>query len=1162
MDGCTAATYIAYAFSDVATIYPITPVAEMGEIADKWNIAGLRNLMGAPMQVREMESELGAAGATHGALAAGALATTFTASQGLMLMIPNMYKISGELLPAVFHVGCRSLATHALSIFGDHQDVMACRATGFAMLSSASVQETHDLAIVAHIAAIRGSVPVLHFFDGWRTSNEIATIDVASFDELAPLLPRREIAEFRRRAMNPEHPDLRGSAQNWDVYFQNREAANRYYDALPAIVQKAMDDVSALTGRKYRLFDYVGAPDAEDVIISMGSSAEVAELTADYLNARGGKYGTVKVRLYRPFDAKALLDVLPPTVKRIAVLDRTKEPGSEGEPLYLDVVAAVHASGRDIKVVGGRYGLSSKAFDPTMVKAVYDNLAAQEPVTSFTVGIDDDVTRRSLKTGPQLTISHPGTTAAIFYGMGSDGTVGATKTGAHIISEAAGLYSQAYFEYSAKKSGGFTISQLRFGPNPVKHEYSIESADYIACNKSAYASRFELVDNLAEGGTFVLNSSWSAADMDTRLPASLRRAIAAKKARFYNIDALAIASQHDLGVRINMIMLAVFFKLRQIIPYPDALDALEKYISKLYMHEGGKVVANNIAALRSVEGAITEIDYPQSWASAADTATADTGADVPEFVEKVARPCLHLEGDSLPVSAFSPDGVLPLGTTAYEKRTIADMIPQWDPSKCVECTECSLVCAHASIRPFLLDKAEKDAAPAAFVTKDAHGKALAGLQYRIQVYPQDCTGCGSCAVICPGHALTMVPIDTRLAEDVPILGYATGHVSIKDNLVPRDTINGSQYFEPMLQFSGACAGCGETPYVKLLTQLMGERMIIANATGCSSIWGANYPSVAYCTNRHGLGPAWGNSLFEDNAEYGYGIAVAVAHRREYLASLAAKAVADPSTSAAVKDALSQWLDSRADAAASAVNGAAAIAALKAAPDSPGATDMLTHSDMFAKKSVWAIGGDGWAYDIGFGGLDHVLAQNVDINILVMDTECYSNTGGQTSKATPLSAMAKYSADGKRTYKKDLGRMLMTYPDTYVASVSLGANYQQTIDALVEADAHPGPSIVIAYCPCINHGIRAGMSHSIVEQREAVLCGYWPLYRRDPAKNPALTVDCATPDGKLLTFINGEDRYADLRMTDKAAADTLQPRLEAHCDTVHDILVYNSKWTGK
>ncbi|MCM1111349.1 MAG: pyruvate:ferredoxin (flavodoxin) oxidoreductase [Clostridium sp.] len=1158
MDGCTAAAYVAYAFSEVATIYPITPIASMGETADKWHASGLRNLLGATMEVREMESELGAAGATHGALCGGALATTFTSSQGLMLMIPNMYKIAGELLPAVFHVGCRSLATHALSIFGDHQDVMACRATGFAMLASASVQETHDLAVVAHRAAIRGRVPVLHFFDGWRTSNETATIEVASFDELAPLLPAGEIAGFRSRAMNPEHPSLRGSAQNWDVYFQNTEARNRFYDSFPSVVQEAMDRVNALTGRDYHLVDYVGAPDAEDLIVSIGSSTDVIEYTIGHLNkSEGRRLGLVKIRLYRPFPVDAFIAALPATTRRIAVLDRTKEPGSTGEPLLLDVIAAVRRSGRDIAVIGGRYGLGSKNFDPTMVRAVYDNLASAKPIGDFTVGIDDDVTGRSLPLGEKLIIPAEGVTSSVFYGMGSDGTVGATRVAAQIIGDAAGLRSQAYFEYSAKKSGGYTVCQLRFGRERLEQAYQIESADYIGCNKSSYVGRFDLAANLAPGGVFVVNSPWKADEFDSRLPGSLKRRIAECSARVCNIDAGSIARANGLGVRINMIMLAVFFKLRQIIPFDKALTQLEQYITKLYAHEGGEVVARNIAAVRAAAAAVVEIGYDrEAWLKATDAPAADD-TSLPDFVRKIARPCNELKGDSLPVSLFAPDGMMPMGTTAYEKRRIADFVPKWDPDKCVECTQCSLVCAHAAIRPYVADATELAGAPAGFAVRDASGKGLGGMKYRIQVYPADCTGCASCATICPGHALTMSSIAGELAPQSAMLAFAQKNIPVRDGLLPRTTVRGSQMCEPMLEFSGACAGCGETPYVKLLTQLMGERMIIANATGCSSIWGANFPSNAYCTNRRGQGPAWGNSLFEDNAEYGFGIATAIAARRSRLAEIVREAAADSATPAEVATAMNRWLDNMGDPVASATSGTALTDLLRKNPDVLNSAEILAAEDLLAKKSVWVIGGDGWAYDIGFAGLDHVMSENIDLNILVMDTECYSNTGGQMSKATPLGAVAKYASDGKRTYKKDLGRMMMTYPGVYVASVSLGANPQQVIDAMVAADRHPGTSIVIAYCPCINHGIRTGMSHSIVEEREAVLSGYWPIYRRDPAATPALTVDCAAPDGSLIGFINGEDRYADLRMNDPAAASTLQPELEARCDAVHDLLVYNA-----
>lgn len=1162
VDGCTAATYVAYAFSEVATIYPITPIASMGETADKWNNSGVKNLLGSPMQVREMESELGAAGATHGALAAGALATTFTASQGLMLMIPNMYKISGELLPGVFHVGCRSLATQALSIFGDHQDVMACRATGFALLASASVQETHDLAIVAHLAALEGSLPVLHFFDGWRTSNEMSTIEMLPYQEMKPLVPFDKIKEFRQRAMNPEHPDLRGSAQNSDVYFQNREAPNKYYQAFPAIVQEQMDKLAPILGRSYHLFDYVGAEDADRIIISMGSSCDVVEETVNFLNRNGQKVGLIKVRLYRPFSAEHLIDAIPESVKTIAVLDRTKEPGSEGEPLYMDVATAIFKAKRDVRVVGGRYGLSSKEFDPSMVARIFDELSKENPKEGFTIGIDDDVTNTSLDVENHIISLPSKISQAVFYGMGSDGTVGATKMAAKIIGDAENLYAQAYFHYSAKKSGGYTISELRIGPDPIHSAYGIEDADIVVCNKDTYTKRFDIVKNLKEGGILLLNSAWTADQMDKIFPAALKRKIAEKKLRLYNLDAFKIAAEHGLGVRINTIMITAYLKLSQVIPFEEAFDQLKNLISSTYVHEGNQVVNTNLAAIEDAVEGIEEIKYPASWISAEEDIK-NTG-NLPSFIENVAKPCMDLEGDSLPVSAFTPDGTMPMGTTAYEKRTIALNIPQWDVDKCVECTLCSLVCAHASIRPLLISQEEKSSAPADLISKDARQPALKGLQYRIQVYPEDCTGCSSCAVVCPGKALSMQPIDTQIEEQKQLLAYAQKNISVKDGLQPRNTIDGSQFYEPMLEFSGACAGCGETPYVKLLTQLMGERMLIANATGCSSIWGANFPSNAYCTNRFGQGPAWGNSLFEDNAEYGFGMAVAISHRRQRIIDVVQAVGEAAETPDELKTALVNWLNVKDDKIQSASSGKAALEILKKYPTVEGVRELIDSADLFAKKSVWIIGGDGWAYDIGFGGLDHVLAQNVDVNILVMDTECYSNTGGQTSKATPLGAVMKYSSDGKRTFKKDLGRMMMSYGNVYVASIALGANFQQALNAFIEADAYAGPSLVIAYCPCIEHGIRiqdgvAGMSHSIVEERRAVLAGYWQLYRFNPEPKEGetqLTIDYSKPDGSMPEFLDGEDRYADLKMVDPVEATKLRSELETRCDDLFDLLTYN------
>ncbi len=1157
MDGCTAAAYAAYAFSDVATVYPITPVAEMGDTAGRWASGGIKNLFGQTMVVKEMESELGAAGAVHGALAAGALATTFTASQGLMLMIPNMYKIAGELLPAVFHVGTRSLAAHALSIFGDHQDAMACRATGFAFLVSSTVQEAQDLGMVAHLAAISGSLPVCHMFDGWRTSNQMATIRTIPYEQVRPLLDTEAVRRFRQRAMNPEHPDLRGSAQNPDVYFQNREAANRYYDAFPAIVSGYMERLGELTGRRYRLFDYCGPADADMAVVVMGSAGEVAEQTAAMLEAKGYKAGVVKVRLYRPFCAQALMEALPNTVRRLTVLDRTKEPGAGGEPLFKDVAAAVLASGRPVEVYGGRYGLSSKEFDPAMAKAVFDNMRSGTPKREFTVGIDDDVTHLSLPFGNTAEcVPEQEGVQARFYGFGSDGTVGATRQAARVISDTLGYHVQAFFEYSAKKSGGYTISQLRVARQPVRAEYGIEQADYVACHKDRYVKQYPLARYLRHGGIFVLNSAWGTVSlMERHLPARLRRELAAKGARLYNVDAAAIAAATGLGARVNMIMEVAFLHLmRDRFDFDKALAALKQEITAAYRHEGNEMVERNMRAIEMAQKAVTAIDYPASWASAADDEAAPEEGR-PAFVRDVADVCNRLEGDSLPVSALVPDGKMPMGTTAWEKRRIALSIPRWDPDKCIECALCSLVCPHAAIRPFLLTAGQKEKAPESLSARPAKGTGrIASMMWRIQVFAEDCTGCGSCAAVCPGRALEMVLPHDETETQIPLLAYLQEHVGYNPGLLPRFTVRGSQLYQPLLEFSGACGGCGETPYVKLLTQLFGERMLIANATGCSSIWGANFPSNAYCTNNRGHGPAWGNSLFEDNAEYGYGMAVAVESRRELLAETAAAIAAHKDCDKGVAAAINGWLAARSDADGSAGKGEALMQALKPFESNCLYRPLLEGADLLVKKSVWAIGGDGWAYDIGFAGLDHVLARRTDLNLLVMDTECYSNTGGQMSKATPIGAVARYAVDGKRTYKKDLGRMMMTYGNVYVASISLGADPQQAVTALKEAESYPGPSLVIAYCPCINHGIRGGMGNAMAEERKAVLTGYWPLYRYNPLNTQSpLTVDSKTPDGRMADFLDGEDRYADLRMLDPKEAAVLQPELERRSTQIYDIL---------
>ena len=1096
------------------------------------------------------------------------------------------------MLPVVFHVGCRTVASHALSIFGDHQDVMSCRTTGFAMLASASVQETMDLAVVAHLAAIEGSVPVLHFFDGWRTSSEMDTIDVIDYEEIRPLVNWNKVEAFRRSAMNPEHPQLRGSAQNPDVFFQNREAANPYYDAFPGVVQQAMDKVSALTGRTYHLVDYTGAPDADRVMVAMGSAADVVSETVEYLNReKGYKTGVVKVRLYRPFPVEAFRKALPDTVKTIAVLDRTKEPGAQFEPLCLDVISALAGTPKaSARVIGGRYGLSSKEFNPSMVKAVLDEMARETPRQHFTVGINDDVTHLSLTVNETVETNVASQTyQSIFYGIGNDGTVGGTKQVASIMGNTPGIYAQAYFSYSAKKSGGYTISQLRIGHKPVTSAYGIDDADYVGCHKASYVNRFDMVSKVRSGGIFVLNCPWKPEQLPSRLPLSMRKAISENKLKFYTVDADSIAARCGMGPRVNVPMETIFLSLSNIIPFDVSVAALKEQIKAAYMHEGRDVVERNLKAIDMAVPALRQIDYSsvEGWLTAPEIVPVRkekfrTDA-LRVFIKSVHTPCIKGRGDDVPVSALNPAGIMPMGTTAYEHRRIATRVPVWDVNKCVECTECSLVCPHAAIRPFVLSPDEAAKAPEGFAMKDAVGApALKGYKFHIQNYPEDCLGCSSCSIICPGHALTMTPLEEVLDKEMPMLEWTKANVSVKDNLLPRESVNGSQFQQPCLEFSGACAGCGETPYVKLLTQLFGERLMIANATGCSSIWGANFPSNAYCTRSDGRVPAWGNSLFEDDAEYGYGMLVAVEQQRRRVAGMVRKLIDSPDTLAYIKEPLEAWYSARDDARLSEATGRQLAAMLEPVKNvSPAYAELLKAADMFGKKTVWCVGGDGWAYDIGFAGLDHVLASGEPVKILVMDTECYSNTGGQTSKATPRSAVAKYSPDGKRVAKKELGRMMMTYGNVYVASIALGANYQQAIDALVEAERYPGPAIVIAYCPCIVHGIRPGLGHSIVEQRRAVESGYWQLYRFNPEKyeqgEPALTVDSvipgpdnsgtngSTPETASPRYLNSEpvrtvaeyvcnsDRYADLYMTDPTEAGILGPELQADCNRQADAL---------
>ncbi|WP_319543446.1 pyruvate:ferredoxin (flavodoxin) oxidoreductase [uncultured Pseudodesulfovibrio sp.] len=1126
MDGNTAAAWVAYAMSETAAIYPITPSSTMGEIADEWAAQGRKNIFGQTVEVRQLQSEAGAAGAVHGSLAGGALTTTFTASQGLLLMIPNMYKIAGELLPSVFHVSARALAAHALSIFGDHQDVMACRQTGFAMLAAASVQEVMDLSLVAHLATIESSVPFLSFFDGFRTSHEIQKIEVIDYDDMKPLLNMDKVAQFRARSMNPEHPDVRGTAQNPDIYFQGREASNSYYDVIPEIVEEYMNKVSAITGRDYKPFDYVGAPDAERVVIAMGSSCETIEEVVNHLVAKGEKVGLIKVRLYRPFSAKHFLTVLPETAKVVSVLDRTKEPGALGDPLYQDICTVFLEKGNGPVVTAGRYGLGSKEFTPAMVKAIFDNLTESTPKARFTVGIEDDVTLASLVTTETLDTTPKGTVQCKFWGLGSDGTVGANKQAIKIIGDNTDMYAQGYFAYDSKKSGGITISHLRFGNAPIQSTYLVTAADYIACHNPSYVHLYDVLDGIKNGGTFVLNCAWTAADMDKELPAEMRRTIARKNLKFYTVDAVKIAGEVGLGGRINMIMQTAFFKLADVIDFAEAVKLLKDGIKAAYGKKGDKIVNMNNAAVDNAINAIVEVPVPAAWADLADDAAIE--ANEPDYVKNVMRPVLAQKGDDLPVSAFSVDGTMPLSTAKYEKRGVAINVPEWIADNCIQCNQCAFVCPHSALRPVIADDAELKNAPATFGTIEAKGKDVKGMQYRMQVAAQDCLGCGNCADICPSKdkALVMKPIATQLDEQVPNWDFAET-VSFKEAF-KRDTVKGSQFRQSLMEFSGACAGCGETPYVKVLTQLFGERMIIANATGCSSIWGASAPSTPYCTNAEGHGPAWGNSLFEDAAEFGFGIEMGVNNRRATLISKCEAALATASGDA--KTALEGWLAAKDDAAASAETGDALKAALKGTTDET-LKSIAADADLFTKKSVWIFGGDGWAYDIGFGGVDHVIASGKDVNILVMDTEVYSNTGGQSSKATPLGSIAKFAAAGKGTGKKDLGRMAMTYGYVYVASVAMGADKQQMMKAFREAEAYNGPSLIICYAPCINQGIKKGMGKTQLEQKLAVDSGYWPLYRYNPElvaenKNPFI-LESKAPDGSLQEFMSGENRYAML-----------------------------------
>jgi len=1154
-DGNQAAAHVAYMFSEVAAIYPITPSSPMAEYIDEWAAKGQKNIFGDTVKVVEMQSEAGAAGAVHGSLQAGALTTTYTASQGLLLMIPNMYKIAGELLPGVFHVSARALAAQALSIFGDHADVMSARQTGFAMLATSSVQEIMDLAPVAHLAAIEGRVPFLHFFDGFRTSHEIQKVEAADMEKLRKLVNYKALKEYRDRALNPEHPVTRGTAQNPDIYFQTRELQNKYYDALPDIVAKYMKQMSKITGREYAPFVYYGAKDATDVIIAMGSVNDVIKTVIDKENKAGKKLGLVTVHLYRPFSVKYLMAIMPKTVKRICVLDRTKEPGANGDPLYLDVVEAFKDVKKAPMIIGGRYGLSSKDTTPAQILAVYKNLAADKPMNQFTVGIKDDVTHRSLRVGKEISILPKGTFEAKFYGLGADGTVGANKNSIKIIGDNTNKYSQAYFDYDSKKSGGYTCSHLRFGDQPILAPYLVGTPDFVAVHVPSYLKKYDCLRGLKKNGTFLYNSPWSVADTKKHLPDFVKKYLALNNINMYIIDATKIAAEIGLGNRTNTILQSAFFKISGVIPYDLAVEQMKKFIVKSYGKKGEDIVNMNYAAVDR-GGEITKVEIPAEWAKldcTTDFVFEHNDAD-PEFINKVMRPMVAQCGNDLPVSAFKDivDGTFPAGTTAYEKRGVATVVPEWNPANCIQCNQCSLVCPHAAIRPVVMTDAELKKAPKGMKTIDMKmPKEMAGMHFRMQVSVMDCTGCGNCADVCPAKekALVMKPFESQL-DEAKNWEYGQKKVTYKDNLIDKyANIKNSQFAQPLFEFSGACAGCGETPYIKTITQLFGERMLVANATGCSSIYGGSAPATPYCkNNRSGKGVAWANSLFEDNAEFGLGMATATRKLRDRIELIMKDAIANcKCCTKQLKDLFQQWIDNREDGLKTAELADKIVAGCeKCGCDK--CMQILDLKDHLVKKSQWIFGGDGWAYDIGFGGLDHVLASGEDVNVLVLDTEVYSNTGGQSSKATPAGAVAKFAASGKKVRKKDLGMIAKSYGYVYVAQVAMGANQAQYFKAIKEAEAYPGPSLIICYAPCINHGIKIGMGHSQMEEKLAVECGYWHLWRFNPAEEEAgqngFHLDSKEPDwSKFQNFILGEVRYNSLLKTFPEEAKELFTKTE-------------------
>ncbi|MDF2538157.1 MAG: nifJ [Herbinix sp.] len=1155
VDGNTAAAYAAYAFTEVAAIYPITPSSGMAESTDEWSANGRKNMFGQEVHVEEMQSEAGAAGAFHGSLQGGALTTTFTASQGLLLMIPNMYKAAGELLPGVIHVSARAIAAHALNIFGDHQDVMATRQTGCALLASGSVQEVVDMAPIAHLSAIKGRLPFVHFFDGFRTSHEVQKIEALEYRDYAEMVDMEAVYSLRNRALSPNHPSIRGTAQNSDIYFQGREASNPFYQDIIPIVEGYLNKMSEYTGRKYGLFDYYGDPEAKYLIIAMGSVTQTIEQTIDYFNKQGEKYGLIKVHLYRPFSMEHFLAKIPKSVEKIAVLDRTKEPGAIGEPLYLDVCSTFITAQNKPVIIGGRYGLGSKDTTPDQIAAVYENLKLDNPKNSFTIGIIDDVTKTSLLPVRDFVSEPEDVISCQIWGLGSDGTVGANKQAVKIVGEHSDLKVQAYFDYDSKKSGGLTVSHLRFGKNEIRSTYLVNRADYVACHNQSYVNKYDLLESIKRGGTFVLNTQWDEKELEINLPAAMRRKLAELDITFYTINAINIAEEIGLGNRINMVMQGAFFKLTNILPDKIYETELKNVITKMYGKKGEKIVKMNQEAVDKGINAIHKVKIPHSWKDSTDNAVNEV--DEPEFIKKIMRPMAALKGTELPVSAFTgiEDGTFPSGTTAYEKRGIAVNVPEWIEERCIQCNQCAYVCPHAVIRPFLLNEEEVKKAPETFVTKNATGKAYAGLQYKIQISPMDCTGCGNCADICPapGKALIMQPIGTQIPKEVVNWNYAVQSVSFKENLAYGPAFKESQFKPPLIEFSGACAGCGETPYIKLLTQLFGERMMIANATGCSSIWAASAPSTAYTINREGKGPSWANSLFEDNAEYGFGMYLAVTQIRNKL-EVDMRKLIDMNVEEKVKEALHDWIHYKNDGKTSEEVSNKVLDVLEHFVSTDVEANQLVNNiknngDYLTKRSIWMLGGDGWAYDIGYGGLDHVMASGEDVNVLVFDTEVYSNTGGQASKSTPTAAIAKFAASGKKQGKKDLARMMMTYGNVYVAQVGINADNSQLIKAFREAEEHHGPSIVIAYSPCINHGIKEGMGRSMATIKKAVQCGYWHLFRYNPAlkeqgKNP-FVLDSKEPTESFREFISGQVRYSSLEKSFPEKAEELFVMAENH-----------------